>query len=106
MILWSDGKFYGFRIGDGEQPLEMRWTAKEFLPTADPEIFSAKFEADKTSSVNDVFKTIMQHATGQSLDYSEINPSFLAPMTVSLLLGHGMIEDITQFDLKLGMQAN
>ena len=106
LILWSDGKFYGFRIGDGEQPLEMRWTAKEFLPTADPEIFSAKFEADKTSSVNDVFKTIMQHATGQSLDYSEINPSFLAPMTVSLLLGHGMIEDITQFDLKLGMQAN
>ncbi|WP_027669536.1 hypothetical protein [Rheinheimera baltica] len=105
MLLWDGRRFVMFRIGKSERPLSIGFVANNFTLDANGE-WSGDFKADSSGSADEFFKTVSAEALGQSVSYTEINPSFLSTLNATITLGGSQIEEITYLSLNLGWQAN
>jgi len=105
-VLWDGEQFVVFRVGSAESPLQMGFNSTKLHKTEDPDVWTAEFTPDDVAAMDQLVQTIMGKVGGSSIDYSEINPSFLASMTIEITLGKALIDTIEGFDLSLKYQAN
>ena len=102
--LWDGKQYFVFRIGSAEKPVTYAFGADHFDGANG--VWQGDFEADTRAGPDDLFTTVMAKASGTSLQYSELNPSFLASLHIAIVLGAEQITGIESFRLAFGIQSS
>ncbi|WP_221800356.1 ATP-binding protein [Oceanobacter mangrovi] len=105
MVLWDGQQYVMFRLAKSEKPLRFGFTANEFSQDGNGE-WTGEFKADSGGNLDDLFATVSSEVLGKSIQYREINPSFLSQLSVFVTIGRKQIEEITHLSLNVGWQTN
>jgi hypothetical protein len=103
--LWDGKQNFAFRIGSVEKQVTYSFVANHFDDGNG--VWQGDFRADsRAGGPEDLFATVMAKASGTSLQYYELNPSFLASLRIAIVLGAEQITGIESFRLAFGIQSS
>jgi len=105
MRLWDGKRYVLFRIASSEKPLSFGFTANRFERIGDG-LWQCDFTADSRGDVDELFHTVSMEAMGKKISYTEINPSFLSSVRISIRMGADRIAAIPRFRLAVGWQSH